>query len=350
LARRVTLKEVSQHAGVSFQTVSKVLNRQAKVSTETEKRIMDSVRALGYKPNLLARSLRSQRSYLIGYTWAPTPPGQLNTILDQFLHSMVQAAESASHHLLTFPYQKGDKWVDGYRELIDTNRVDGFILSSIEFNDPRIPFLQEQNFPFVAFGRSSPDWDFPYVDIDGAAGIEMAVDHLTEQGHTRIAALVWPEISRVGQNREDGLRRGFQKRGIPLPEEWLARGEGTYEFGFQTTQRWLESPKQNWPTALVAFNDPMAIGAMHAIQGKGLSVGTDIAVTGFDDAPMVQYLMPALTSIRQPIWEVGQAVMTILLEILHSAEAETGEYENAHILLPPRLIVRSSSLGWSPSQ
>jgi DNA-binding LacI/PurR family transcriptional regulator len=295
----ITLKQVANQAGVSYQTVSKVLNKQASVSKDTEARIWQAVQELGYRPNLVARSLRSQRTRLIGYSWEPAEVDQSNPILDRFLQSMAQAAEQAGYHLLAFPYRPGAAWIDAYRELIDTNRVDGFVLSSIEYEDPRIQFLQQRRFPFVAFGRSNPGWQFPFVDVNGEAGMRQVVEHLVERGHRRIAVLAWPVESRVGQNRMEGLMDGLEAAGLTLLPDWIARGEGSYVFGLEATRCWLDQPAGMRPTAIVAFSDIMAIGAMHAIQERGLLVGQDMAVTGFDDSPLIQYLHPGLTSVRQ---------------------------------------------------
>jgi DNA-binding LacI/PurR family transcriptional regulator len=338
MAKQVTLKQVAAHAGVSYQTVSKVLNHQIQISKEAEDRIWEAVHTLGYRPNQLARSLRSRSSRLIGYSWEPSPPDQANTILDQFLASMTRAAEDAGYHLLAFTHHYGEKWVESYRELIDTSRVDAFVLSSIEFQDPRILFLKNQNFPFVAFGRSNPDWDIPFVDIDGALGIQLAVEHLVERRHQRIAVLAWPEGSRVGQNRMEGYLRSMRTAGINVLPEWVARGEGRFAFGYEATGEFLNWPAADRPTGIIAFNDAMAVGAMNAIQERGLEVGVDIAVTGFDDAPMAQYLHPPLTSVRQPVWEVGQRLMRMLLASLNGNAPEERQ-----VLLPPQLIVRESS-------
>jgi len=335
---RITLKEVSARAGVSYQTVSKLLNHQVHLSQETEERIWQAVEELGYKPNLIARSLRSRRSHLIGYSWAPTHPDQVNPILDHFLQAMVQEAENTGYHLMAFPFRPGAEWTDAYRDLIDTNRVDGFVVSSVEYNDPRILFLLEQNFPFVAFGRSNPDMDFPFVDVDGAAGMRMVVNHLVEQGHQKIAILTWPSSSRVGQNRMEGIRSAMVAANLSTPAEWIAQGDGDYQFGSQAAQSWLDRPAEKRPTAIIAFNDSMAVGAMHAIQSRGLCVGEDIAVTGFDDTPMAPYLSPSLTSVRQPTWQIGERVMSMLLSILDGTPLE-----NTHQLVDPQLIVRDSS-------
>jgi DNA-binding LacI/PurR family transcriptional regulator len=323
---------------VSYQTVSKVVNHQTQVSPPTEERIWQAVRALGYHPDHHARNLRTQRSQMLGYSWAPSPPDQANPILDAFLQGMMEAAERAGYHVLPFSHRQVTEHIATYRELIGSGRVDGFILSSVEFNDPRIIFLLEQNVPFVAFGRSNPEWNYSYVDVDGAAGLRMATEHLLARGHRRIAALAWPPSSRVGNDRLSGYLRALGDAGITPDPEWIARGEGRVAFGRAATVRWLELPVQQRPTAVVALSDAMAIGAMRAAQERGLRVGKDFAVTGFDDAPMVQYLTPALTTVRQPIREVGQQVISILVSLL----ADERPAEN-QIVLQPQLIVRESS-------
>lgn len=338
MPRKVTLKDVAAKAGVSFQTVSKVLNKQAQVSKETEKLIIDAVEALNYRPNYVARSLRSQRTRMIGYSWSPSSPDQANPILDQFLQSMLVAAEQADYYLLCFPHHLEGDQIHFYRELIDTNRVDAFVVSGVEYNDPRIAFLLERRFPFVAFGHSNPDWNFPYVDVDGVYGMYQVGAHLTGLGHRRIAILAWPESSRVGQDRLNGLMAALNEAGISVSQAWLKRGEGTYQFGRDATSQLLDISEPLMPSAIVAFNDTMAVGAMHEIQARGLRVGIDVAVTGFDDAPMAQYLTPGLTSVHQPVWEVGQHCVRLLLDILANQDIKT-----PGALVPPLLKVRGSS-------
>ena len=336
--KKITLKEVATRAGVSYQTVSKVLNRQAQVSSETERRIMDAVRELGYRPNQIARNMRVMRSHMIGYSWVPTAPNQVNHILDQFLSSMLLEAEAAGYHLLPFPFREGDAHVDDYRELINTGRVDGFVLSSVNYNDPRIEFLLERNFPFVAFGRSNPELDFPYVDVDGAAGLVQAVQYLLSLGHRRIAMIAWPEESRVGNERLRGYVEAMQTGGVEICPGWLERGEGTYEFGRQAASRLISLVPAERPTAIVALNDTQAIGALHAARECGLEVGRDISIIGFDDAPMSQYLLPPMTTIRQPIREAGRKCVEILL-----AQMRGEQLGERQALLQPQLIIRASA-------
>jgi len=336
--KKITLKEVAGRAGVSYQTVSKVLNRQAQVSKETEQRIMDAVRELKYRPNQIARNMRVMRSHMIGYSWVPTTPNQANHILDQFLSSMVLEAEAAGYHLLPFPFREGDAHVDDYRELINTGRVDGFVLSSVNYDDPRIAFLLEQKFPFVAFGRSNEQLDFPYVDVDGASGLAQAVRYLISCQHRCIAVIAWPEESRVGNERLRGYFEAMQAGGLEICPEWIERGAGTFEFGRQAASRLMNLSPSDRPTAIVALNDTQAIGALHAAREHGLEVGQDVSIVGFDDAPMSQYLLPPMTTIRQPIREAGQKCVEILIALLKGDLPQERQ-----ILLQPELIVRASA-------
>jgi DNA-binding LacI/PurR family transcriptional regulator len=335
--RRVTLKDVAARAGVTYQTVSKIINGRAQVLPETEARVWDATRALGYKPNHTARSLRAQRSGMIGYSWSSTETEQPNHIMHMFLTSMVIEAELAGYHLLPFPYRDGDDQVAGYRDLIDSGRVDAFVITSVNYDDPRAKFLLDRDFPFVAFGRSSDHDAFPFVDIDGAAGLRLATEHLIAQGHRRVAILTWPEGSRTGNDRLSGYLAAVRAAGLPVDPRLIARGEWRYEFGFEATQRWLALPPEQRPTAIVAVSDIMAIGAMQAVQGCGLTVGREVAIIGFDDVPMAPYLQPPLSSVRQPIREAGRRCVEILVSIMnHQGDGPRQR------LLSPTLITRAS--------
>lgn len=338
VASQVTLKQVASKAGVSYQTVSKVLNHKVHASRQTEERILLAVDELGYRPNQNARNMRAQRSFMIGYSWERTSPDQVNHISDQFLTSMMEAAQIAGYHVLPFPYRHGEEQVDDYREMIETGRVDGFILSSINYDDPRILFLLKRQFPFVAFGRSNPDLDFWYVDVDGADGLRQAVEYLIDHGHSRIAVLTWPEDSRMGNEREQGYFYAMKSADLPIIPEWIQRGEGIYDFGRQACQFLMALRASERPTAIIALNDTMAIGAMNALQECNLQAGKDVAIIGFDDAPMAQYLQPALTTIRQPIRLAGRKCIDMLVSLIGGIQPE-----KKHVLLKPKLILRDSA-------
>jgi DNA-binding LacI/PurR family transcriptional regulator len=343
MARNVTLKDIAQRAGVSYQTVSKVLHNQMQVTPEVRARIYAAVEEMDYRPNAAARNLRTQSSYLLGYSWQPNRHYYFNPVMEEFLQSIVEAAEELGYHILLYPQHSGQDLLESHQELVFTRRVDGFLLSDMEFNDPRVPALQQLNFPLVAFGRTQSELPFPYVDVDGKAGIYQIVHYLLKQGHQRIAILAWPENSRVGTERLSGYLQAMDEAGLAVDPAWVVRGKGEYSYGYAATPGLLDLSAQRCPTAIVTMVDLIAIGVMHALQTRGLRVGQDIAVTGFDDMPVSQYFKPALTTLRQPVWEVGQRAVKLLVDLLQGRTPEEQQ-----ILLAPDLIIRESTHGGEP--
>jgi DNA-binding LacI/PurR family transcriptional regulator len=338
--KKVTLKDVARRAGVSYQTVSKILRNQIQVTADVRARVQAAVEELGYRPNVAGRNLRLQSSHLIGYSWEPALQNFFSPILEEFEQSIVDAAERFGYHILLFPRRTGTDLSKTYEELVYTGRVDGFVLSDLGFGDPRIPTLQALNVPLVAFGRTDGDGStFPYVDVDGRAGIRQAVDHLVEHGHRRIAALGWPEDSRVGADRLSGYWDAMASAGCEVDPAWVKHSAGEFEYGYTAAHELLDLPASRRPTAIVTVFDLIAVGAVRAVEERGLVVGRDVAVTGFDAMPVILYLRPGITTLRQPAWEVGQRVIQILVSLLRGEEPRERQ-----VLLRPELIIRESSL------
>ena len=333
-----TIRDVAERAGVSTATVSYVLNNSRPVSEATRQRVLQAAAELGYRPNVLAQSLQARASRILGYAPPPTPPDMVNPVLDEFLHSMADAAGRHGYHVLVFATSEGEPEHLAYQELIQRNRVDGFVLSNTVADDPRIAYLMEVDFPFVAFGRANEAWDFPYVDVDGKAGIQMAVEHLLSLGHRRIGLIAWPEDSLAGRYREAGYRAALEAAGLPLDPALIVRVPHSEASGRQAMNRLLDLPPEQRPTAVVALSDLMAIGAMNAALERGLQVGRDVAIVGFDDLPLARYLRPPLTTLRQPLHQVGELVIDMLLRLIRGEELP-----QRHVLLPPELVVRESS-------
>ena len=336
----VTIKDVARRASVSIATVSYVFNESAPISEATRACVLAAAKELGYRPSAIARGLRAQESRIIGYTWHQLPSDCWNPILDRFLHSMAEAAEAQRYHILAFTSSPdGEAW-QPYEKLMLTGQVDGFIVSNTDRDDARVRYLLDSGFPFVAFGRANEEWDFSYVDVDGAEGVRRAVEHLLALGHRRIGLIAWPETSLTGQYRYQGYGAALQAAGLSPDPAWITRAEHTEASGRQATHALLSLPPDRRPTAVVALSDMMAIGAINAIYEAGLQPGQDVAVIGFDDVPTAQYLRPPLTTLRQPIAEVGERVINILLQLIRGEELEEQE-----VLLPPTIIVRESSGG-----
>lgn len=333
-----TIHEVAKEAGVSIATVSYVLNGTRRVAEETRQRVLDAVQRLGYRPNVTARNLQAGATRLFGYTWRPSPADAFNPVLDRFLHALAEAAAQRGYRVLTFPTASLEQELATYEELMLVGQVDGFVLSNTDLDDPRVRALLDAGFPFVAFGRANPGWDFPWADVDGTAGMAQAVDHLIAQGHRRIACLAWPEASLTGQYRLDGYLRSLAAAGLEVAPEWIVRGENSYEAAYRAARQLLALPPDRRPTAIVAMTDLMAMAVLNAGWDAGCQVGRDLAVVGFDDAPVAPFLRPSLSSVRQPIAEVGGRLADMLADLLAGRPIAQPQ-----ALLQPELVVRESS-------
>lgn len=333
-----TIKDVAREAGVSTATVSYVLNnKKSFVSKETRRQVLETAERIGYRPNATARNLQSNQTRLIGYSWHEVPAnGRMNAVLDTFTYYLAQAAEESGYHVLTFTHPQSQP-VDAYQSLILTGRVDAFVIAGTIRDDPRVRYLIEYGFPFVSFGRSNPDWEFNWVDTDGERGVHEAVDYLLSLGHTRIAMAAWPEESISGSLRVSGYQNALQAAGLPVRPEYIYRGIHTEETGRAALSYWWTLPPDQRPTAVVAVSDIIAIGVMQQAQKIGLEVGKNLSIIGFDDYPFTQYITPALTTVQQPITEIGQQLMVLLEQVLADKNAEP-----VTLLLPPRLIIRDS--------
>jgi DNA-binding LacI/PurR family transcriptional regulator len=181
----------------------------------------------------------------------------------------------------------------------------------------------------------------PYVDVDGRAGVASVVQHLVEQGHRRIAVLGWPEGSRVGDSRLSGYWDAMAEADLPIDPRWIVRGEGEIDYGYEATRKLLDLQPKRRPTAIVTMLDTTAIGVVQGLEASGVEVGRQMAVTGFDDMPVAHHFKPRLTTLRQPVWDVGRAVVNLLIELFKEEPPEAQQ-----LLLPPELVVRESSLGY----
>jgi DNA-binding LacI/PurR family transcriptional regulator len=334
-----TIKDVAREAGVTSATVSYVLNNTGRVSETTRQRVLAAATHLNYRPSITAQNLRAGQSRIIGYAWHLELPGERSVVMQQFLYTMSLAAERAGYHVLTFVADSADP-VSSYLQLADTGRVDGFVLAYTNRDDPRIRHLLDLQIPFASFGRANDDWDFPYVDVDGANGMSQAVNHLLDRGHRRIGLITWQPSSLTGEYRCLGYRQALEQAGISFDPRWQVYAENTTEAGFQAAQELMTLPPALRPTAIACVSDIIAIGAMQFLSQSGYRVGPDVAVTGFDDIPTSALLTPALTSVHQPLDEVGDRVVGLLLEMLRGTPPR-----ERHLLLQPRLIVRESSEG-----
>jgi LacI family transcriptional regulator len=333
-----TIKDVAKEAGVSIATVSYVLNdRKDMFSEKTRSHVLETAKRLGYRPNIIARNLQSSRTKLIGYAWHINPLDNPTSVMDQFIYTLARRVEEADYHLLTFTYTSEDP-VAVYDDLIRSGRVDGFVLADTVNDDPRVRFLMEQHYPFVAFGRANDEWDFDWVDTDGKAGMAEATAYLQSIGHERIAFLGWPSDSLTGNYRLQGYFAGMSAANLAIPDHFIIHNDYNENSLEKALKYWLSLPKNQQPTALLCVSDFVAVTAMQIAKAFGYRVGETLSIVGFDDAPFVRYLQPGLSTMSQPF----RYICDMLVERL-DVLIQDGDSERLQELVRPELIVRGSS-------
>jgi LacI family transcriptional regulator len=332
----VTIKDIAKRVGLSVTTVSRALNDFDDVSAETKELIRRTADEMGYVPNSLAQRFQKRKTDTIGLILPTFGPRFSDPYFSELLAGIGNKAAHQGYDLLVSTRAPGDEELLAYRQMVQGHRVDGLVVVRTRQHDERIEYLRSVKFPFVAFGRVEGELDFPFVDEDGAYGMRLVADHLVSLGHQRIACIASPPELTFSQYRLDGLRSRLQELNAPLDSSLVRIGDLTQRSGHEQAAELLELPKP--PTAIVAFNDLMAFGAISAVQDRGLVVGSDISITGFDNIPMSAHSHPPLTTIDQPIYQIGSMVCEILVQCVRG---ET--LEQKQVLLRPELNIRGSS-------
>lgn len=327
-----TVDTVAQLAGVSRQTVSNVIHNPERVRPDTKRRVQHAIDALKYRPNRLARALKARTTNTLAYRCHQADEVE-NLLLDRFLHDLCRAAAVRDFHIvLISPLDVAGELAD-YERLFRSGTVDGFVLSGTEPGDERLSHLNDEGIPFVSFGRN---WDDPsasvWVDVDGAAGIGDAVSYFWAAGHRRIAWLGGIGATGAGLDRQLGYRETIGRLGgAPLEFECLDNIDGAEA----TVGRVLDLVDA--PTAFVCATDVLAVGCARAADGRGLKLGVQLGVTGFDDTRLATAYSPELSSIRQPTQSVAQALVDGFIAAY--LEGQTVE----PVVFTPTLIHRGSS-------
>lgn len=331
----VTLKDIAQRVGKSVTTVSRALAGYSDVSEETKELIAKVASEMGYVPNTLAQRLQKKTTDTIGIVLPGYGEGFSEPLFSEFLAGIGKMSSLHGYDLLV-NYVHTENELDTYKKLIVSRRVDGFIIIRTLKKDLRIDLLCETGFPFAAFGRVIGDSCFSFVDVDGAYAMRLIADHLVEQGHTRIGVISPPDFIMSSFVRLGGLQKGLKKHGIELDPGLVSICDFNQGSGYTHAQSLLDL--SNPPTAIVCFSDIIAMGAERAIIDRGLRIGKDIAVTGFDNIPMAEHCLAPLTTIHQPINQIGGMVTEMLIKRIRHQVIQPEQ-----TLLKPKLIVREST-------
>mgnify|MGYP000480491688 CR=1 FL=1 len=331
-----TLRDVAADAGVHPATASRALNpgTRALVNEETARRVLDSAERLGYRPNPIARGLKTNRSYTIGVL----VPDLRNPLFPPIARGVEERLEPSGYTSLLANTDNDHEREKLSFEAMRARQVDGFITGTARREHPLLRELADTGVPLVQVNRRMDDDDVPSVVADDIAGVRMAVDHLVELGHTRIAHVAGSLEVSTGQQRLDGFLKAMGDRGVQADQRLIPTARNYSEAEGQRLTKGLLDAGLAF-TAILAGNDLMALGCIDAINEAGLRCPDDVSVVGFNDMDWSARFAPPLTTVRVPHYDLGVQAADLLLERLATDEPGPAK----HLVLPVEMVVRGST-------
>ena len=327
-----TIKDVAARAGVSFTTVSHVLNGTRRVSDEARARVEQAVAEMGYAPSAVARALKTSETFIFGVL----VPNITNPFFAELTRGIEDRCRQTDYSVFLCNSDDEPETQGRYLQTLLERRVDGLLLAAAAGEaDALVKRLATTRVPTVVVERRIPGLAADLVRVDHDAGARLAVSHLVSLGHKAIACLSGPSRFEVARERTGGWIAGLKEAGLDIKPEWMLEGDYSSSAGYDMTRSLLEKGEV---TAILSGNDLMAFGALRAAAEMGVSVPNQLSVLGFDGIDMGQYVYPALTSVGYPIRELGETAASVLLDRLAHPAGEPRE-----VVLPPQLVLRAST-------
>lgn len=331
----LTIEQIAQIAEVSRSTVSRVLNEHPSVRPEVRDRVLRIIKEYNYTPHAAARSLAGSRTEIIGLL-IPRTAGVI--FADPFFGCMIQSVTetcSSLGYYLMLSMITAEMEEHFYNRTLRSRHFDGVILLSSDVDDPLLPLLIKDQMPFVLIGSHPYFQSLTCVDADNREAARHATAHLLGLGHRRIGTIAGPLQMESAIARRDGYKRAMLEAGIPIAPELIISSDYTQEGGYQAARMLLRLA--NRPTAIFVASDTMALGVLRACHEQDLRIPQDIALVGFDDLPAAQYTHPRLTTVHQPIAEMGASAVRLLIDRIKNPRLE-----HRQVRLATRLIIRES--------
>ncbi|WP_346095480.1 LacI family DNA-binding transcriptional regulator [Streptomyces olivaceiscleroticus] len=334
--QRPTIKTVAARAGVGRTTVSRVINGSTLVSDEARAAVLAAIDELKYVPNSVARGLVTSRTNSVALV---IPESESRLGAEPYFAAVIRGvstglADTRTQLQLILVRDQGER--DRLTESVAERRVDGVLLASVHEDDPLPALLEGMGLPTVLAGRRSPEESLSHAHADNVGGARAAVRHLLDRGRTAIATVTGPMDMDVGRGRLQGWQDALREAGARPGERLVARSDFTEEGGRTAVRALLaRAPELD---ALFVASDVMAVGALAELRAHGRRVPEDVAVVGFDDSFIARHTSPPLTTVRQPVEELGTTIARILL-----AEIADPDTPRQRITLPTELVVRESS-------
>lgn len=306
--KRARIKDVAEHAGVSMMTVSRVLNRDNKVSTKTLDKVMQAVRDLNYLPNVSARRLASTKSFFLGLLY-DNPSA---SYVSKFLLGALKQCRARGYHLVVDEADLDiEVTLNSISELIHVTQVDGMILLPPICDMPEvIELLEKEETPYI---RISPDTNLnssPYICMDDYQAAFEVTEKLISQGHKKIAHIIGDPQQGASRLRYQGYLDALRSNQLSMPPEYIEQGYFTFKSGLAAANTLLDLDEP--PTAIFAANDDMAAAALTSANSRNLKIPENISVVGFDDSLIASTVWPNLSTVRQPIQEMAELAVELL--------------------------------------
>jgi DNA-binding LacI/PurR family transcriptional regulator len=333
---RPTLDEVAARAGVGRGTVSRVINGSPQVSEKARQAVEAAVHELGYVPNLAARTLVTRRTDAVALVVSESEDRLFGEPFFAGVVRGISAGVTAAGRQLVLALTGTHDEGRPLERYLTPQHVDGVLLLSLHGADPLPALLRDRGLPVVLGGRPTGHYDGACVDVDNVGGAHSGASHLIARGRQRIATITGPLDMGAGQDRLRGVETALAEAGRQVDASLVETGDFSEASGELAMRRLLE--RRPDLDAVFAANDPMAVGAMRALHGAGRRIPEDVAVVGFDDSPLSRATTPPLTSVRQPVEEMGRAMADALIRLI----ADDGN-DGEHRVLPTELVVRGSS-------
>jgi LacI family transcriptional regulator, galactose operon repressor len=338
---RVTIRQLARLSGVSIGTVSRALNGYADVSPETRERVTRLARELDYTPAAAARSLKTQRSNVIGVILdtGEGHPDLQHPFFHEVLVGLKNAIGASGYDLLLFASEMpGNGYgTHSYLKRCRHHNVEGVVLMGTDPEDPEVRRLSRSDLPTVGVDVELEGPATTFVISDNVDGASRAVRHLHSQGHRRIATITGTLETRPGADRLRGYRQGLQACGLAYRDEYVGYGDFYVESGRRAMAELLSLDEP--PTAVFAASDMMAIGAIRAAGDAGLNVPADLSVIGYDDIQLADHMNPPLTTVRQDKAGLGVAAGSALVRLIDGEQDAVTQYT----VLPVELVRRGST-------
>lgn len=333
----VTIYDVAREAGVSMATVSRVVNGNPNVKPTTRKKVMEAIKALGYRPNAVARGLASKKTTTVGVV--------IPDISSLFYAELARGIEDiATMYKYNIILCNSDQKLAKELHLVNTlleKQVDGLLFMGNKITEDHIEMFTTSPVPIILASTRDEKAELPSVNINYKQATYDAIQMLIDKGHTQIGYISGPlDDPLAGQNRMEGYKEALSVNGLTFNENLIKFGDYRYDTGLDVVSQWLDEKQEM--TAIMAMSDEMAIGAIHAYQDRNMIVPDDVEVIGFDNTRLTSMVRPRLTSVVQPMYDIGAVSMRLLTKYINNEEIE-----NHLVVLPHRIELRDSTTPWS---